>query len=171
MEGRGQAERVGWEGRGSGGAGGARARDSVKAPRTRSPPCCYNTPSPTAASEFTNTKQRTSMPKESSYTTAAAAAAAAKSLQLHPTLFDPRDDSLSGSPVPGILQARTLEWVAISFSKLYHWGAEDTELNKAHTLFPQKCVQPQTWVWSPVWETHRGLGLLFMPASGLGGKT
>ena len=43
-------------------------------------------------------------------------AAAAKSLQSCPTLCNPRDDSLPGSPVPGILQARTLEWVAISFS-------------------------------------------------------
>ena len=48
---------------------------------------------------------------------AAAAAAAAKSLQSFLTLCDPRDDSPPGSPVPGILQARTLEWVAISFSK------------------------------------------------------
>ena len=47
---------------------------------------------------------------------AAAAAAAAESLQLCPTLCDPIDGSPSGSPVPGILQARTLEWVAISFS-------------------------------------------------------
>ena len=46
----------------------------------------------------------------------AAAAAAAKSLQLRPTLCDPRDSSPPGSPIPGILQARTLEWVAISFS-------------------------------------------------------
>ena len=46
------------------------------------------------------------------------AAAAAESLQLCPTLCDPRDSSPSGSPVSGILQARTLEWVAISFSKL-----------------------------------------------------
>ena len=46
----------------------------------------------------------------------AAAAAAAKSLQSCPTLCDPIDGSPSGSPVPGILQARTLEWVAISFS-------------------------------------------------------
>ena len=45
-----------------------------------------------------------------------AAAAAAKSLQSCPTLCDPIDGSLPGSPVPGILQARTLEWVAISFS-------------------------------------------------------
>ena len=39
-----------------------------------------------------------------------------KSLQSCPTLCDPRDSSPPGSPVPGILQARTLEWVAISFS-------------------------------------------------------
>ena len=45
-----------------------------------------------------------------------AAAAAAKSLQPCPTLCDPIDGSPPGSPVPGILQARTLEWVAISFS-------------------------------------------------------
>ena len=46
----------------------------------------------------------------------AAAAAAAKSLQSCSTLCDPIDGSSPGSPVPGILQARTLEWVAISFS-------------------------------------------------------
>ena len=45
-----------------------------------------------------------------------AAAAAAKSPQLCLTLCDPIDGSLPGSPVPGILQARTLEWVAIAFS-------------------------------------------------------
>ena len=47
---------------------------------------------------------------------AAAAAAAAKSLQSCPTLCDPIDGSSPGSPIPGTLQARTLEWVAISFS-------------------------------------------------------
>ena len=47
---------------------------------------------------------------------AAAAAAAAKLLQSCPTLCDPIDGSPPGSPVPGILQARTLEWVAIFFS-------------------------------------------------------
>ena len=47
---------------------------------------------------------------------AAAAAAAAKSLQVCPTLCDPRDGSPPGFPIPGILQAKTLEWVAISFS-------------------------------------------------------
>ena len=44
-------------------------------------------------------------------------AAAAKSLPSCPTLCDPTDGSPPGAPVPGILQARTLEWVAISFSK------------------------------------------------------
>ena len=44
-------------------------------------------------------------------------AAAAESLQSCPTLCDPIDGSPPGSPIPGILQARTLEWVAISFSK------------------------------------------------------
>ena len=46
----------------------------------------------------------------------AAAAAAAKSLQSCPTLYDPIDGSPPGSPVPGILQVRTLEWVAIYWS-------------------------------------------------------
>ena len=49
-------------------------------------------------------------------TSRVAAAAAAKALQSCPTLCDPIDGSPPGSPVPGILQARTLEWVAISFS-------------------------------------------------------
>ena len=48
-------------------------------------------------------------------------AAAAKLLQLCPTLCDPTDGSPPGSPVPGILQARTLEWVAISFSNAWKW--------------------------------------------------
>ena len=47
--------------------------------------------------------------------------AAAKSLQSCPTLCDPIDGSPPGSPVPGILQARTLEWVAISFSNAWKW--------------------------------------------------
>ena len=47
--------------------------------------------------------------------------AAAKSLQSCPTLCDPIDSSPPGFPVPGILQARTLEWVAISFSNAWKW--------------------------------------------------
>ena len=52
---------------------------------------------------------------------ATTAAAAAKSLQSCPTLCDPIDGSPPGFPVPGILQARTLEWVAISFSSAWKW--------------------------------------------------
>ena len=68
---------------------------------------------------FSVTKSDCSMPVSSVlhyFPAAAAAAAAAKSLQLGPTLCDPIDGSPPGSSVPGILQARTLEWVAISFS-------------------------------------------------------
>ena len=54
-------------------------------------------------------------------TAASAAAAAAKSLQLCLTLCDPIDGSPSSSTVPGILQARTLEWVAIAFSNAWKW--------------------------------------------------
>ena len=54
----------------------------------------------------------------SQFLVAAAAAAAAKLLQSCLTLCDPIDGSPPGSPVPGILQARTLEWVAISFSNV-----------------------------------------------------
>ena len=54
--------------------------------------------------------------KQQSSRKTSAAAAAAKSLQLRLTLCDPIDGSPPGSPVPGILQARTPEWVAISFS-------------------------------------------------------
>ena len=56
---------------------------------------------------------------------AAAAAAAAKSLQSCPTLCNPIDGSPPGSPVPGILQARTLEWVAISFSNAWKWQVKN----------------------------------------------
>ena len=54
--------------------------------------------------------------KESNSNILISSAAAAKSLQSCPTLCNPIDGSPSGSPVPGILQARTLEWVSISFS-------------------------------------------------------
>ena len=58
-------------------------------------------------------------------------AAAAKSLQSCPTLCDPIDGSLPGSPVPGILQARTLEWVAISFSNAWKWKVKSLSLTNA----------------------------------------
>ena len=59
----------------------------------------------------------------------ASAAAAAKSLQSCPTLCSPIDGSPPGSPVPGILQARTLEWVAISFPNAWKWQVKVKLLN------------------------------------------
>ena len=58
------------------------------------------------------------------------AAAAAKSLQLCPTLCDPIGGSLPGFPTPGILQARTLEWVAISFSNAWKWKVKVKSLGR-----------------------------------------
>ena len=64
----------------------------------------------------------------------AAAAAAAKSLQSCPTLCDPIDDSPPGSAVPGILQARTLEWVAISSSSAQKWKVKVKLLSRVPLL-------------------------------------
>ena len=63
-----------------------------------------------------------------------AAAAVAKSLQSCPTLSDPRDGSPPGSPIPGILQARTLEWVAISFSNAWTWKVKMKSLSRVQLL-------------------------------------
>jgi len=63
-----------------------------------------------------------------------AATAAAKSLQLCPTLCDPRDGS---PPVPVILQARTLEWVAISFSNAWKWKVKVKSLSRVRLLATQ----------------------------------
>ena len=60
--------------------------------------------------------------------------AAAKSLQSCPTLCDPIDGSPPGSPVPGILQARILEWVAISFSKAWKWKVKVKSLSRVRLL-------------------------------------
>ena len=61
-------------------------------------------------------------------------AAAAKSLLSCPTLCDPVDGSPPGSPVPGILQARTLEWVAISFSSVWKWKVKVKLLSRVRLL-------------------------------------
>ena len=60
--------------------------------------------------------------------------AAAKSLQSCPTLCDPIDVSPPGSPAPGILQARTLEWVAISFSNAWKWKVKVKSLSHIRFL-------------------------------------
>ena len=63
-----------------------------------------------------------------------ATAATAKSLQSCPTLCDPTDGSPPGSPIPGILQARTLEWVAISFSNAWKWEVKLKSLSRVWLL-------------------------------------
>ena len=66
--------------------------------------------------------------------TGVGATATAKSLQLCLTLCDPTDGSPPGSPVPGILQARTLEWVAISFSNAWKWKVKVKSLGCVRLL-------------------------------------
>ena len=91
----------------------------------------------------------------------------AKSLQSCPTLCDPIDGSPLGSPIPGILQARTLEWVAISFSNAWKWKVKGKSLScirllatpwtAAHQAPPSMGFSRQEY-WSrvllpsPLWE-------------------
>ena len=85
------------------------------------------------------------------HVTAAAAAAAAKSLRLCPTLCDPTDGSPPGSPVPGILQARTLEWGAITFSGSPHKKGKfgHRHMHRENTLGKRRqrlgCFQSQSF--------------------------
>ena len=62
------------------------------------------------------------------------AAAAAKSLQSCPTQCDPTDRSPPGSPIPGILKARTLEWAVISFSNAWKWKGKGKSLSRVQLL-------------------------------------
>ena len=78
-----------------------------------------------------------------------AAAAAAKSLQSCPTLCDPIDGSPPGSPVPGILQARTLEWVAISFSSVWKWKVKVKSLS---------CVRLFATPWTAAYQAPPSMG-------------
>ena len=76
------------------------------------------------------------------------AAAAAKSLQSCPTPCDPIDGSPPGSAIPGILQARTLEWVAISFSNAWKWKVKGKSLShvqpsQPHGLQPTRLLCPR----------------------------
>ena len=72
----------------------------------------------------------TARPKKKKEITRHWAAVAAKSLQLCPTLCYPIDGSPLGSSIPGILQARTLEWVAISFSNAWEWKVKVRSLSR-----------------------------------------
>ena len=74
---------------------------------------------------------------------------AAKSLQLYLTLWDPIDGSPPGSAVPGILQARTLEWVAISFSNAWKWKVKVKSLS---------CVRPLATPWTAAHQAPPSMG-------------
>ena len=69
-------------------------------------------------------------------------AAAAKLLQLWPTLFDPIDGSPPGSPGPGILQARTLEWVAIAFTNAWKWKVKVKSLSPVRLVATPWTARP-----------------------------
>ena len=73
----------------------------------------------------------------------------AKSLQLCPTLCDPIDGSPPGSPIPGILQARTLEWVAISFSNAWKWKVKVKLLSR---------VRPSATPWIAAFQAPLSMG-------------
>ena len=75
--------------------------------------------------------------------------AAAKLLQSCPTLWDPIDGSPPGSPVPGILQARTLEWVAISFSSAWKWKVKVKSLSR---------VRPSATPWTAAYQAPPSMG-------------
>ena len=102
-----------------------------------------------------------------------AAAAAAKSLQSCPTLCNPIDGSLPGSPIPGILQARTLKWVAISFSKSWKWShsvVSDSSDPMDCSLPPPSMGFSRQEYWSrvplpsPIWcYSYSICGLSFFP--------
>ena len=76
-------------------------------------------------------------------------AAAAKSLQSCLTLCDPIDSSPPGSPVPGILQARTLEWVAIPFSNAWKWKVKVKSLSR---------VRPSATPWTAAHQALPSMG-------------
>ena len=80
---------------------------------------------------------------------AAAAAAAARSFQSYPTLCDPIDGSPPGSPIPGIVQARTLEWVAIPFSNAWKWKVKVKSLSH---------VQLSATLWTAAYQAPLPMG-------------
>ena len=108
------------------------------------------------------------------------ASTAAASLQSCPTLCNPIDGSPSGSPVPGILQARTLEWVAISFSNERKWKVKVKSLSRvrlfetpwpaAHQAPPSMGFSRQEY-WSGVpslpyiyiWQNESGISIHLSP--------
>ena len=91
----------------------------------------------------TNTASFENSTDKCNWTAQSTAAAAAKLLQLCPTLWDPIDGSPPGSPIPGILQTRTLEWVAISFSNAWKWKVKVKSFSRVRLLVqPTRLLYP-----------------------------
>ena len=88
-----------------------------------------------------------------------AAAAAAKLLQSCPTLCDPIDGSPPGSPVPGILQARTLEWVAISFSNAWKWKVNSYRV----VIISSSWLIETKWIWKIPWKEGMATHSVLLP--------
>ena len=108
--------------------------------------------------------QRGEEPEIKLPTFTSAAAATAKSLQSCPTLYNPIDGSPPGSPVPGILQARTLEWAAISFSNAWKWKVKVKSLSKGipekNNLFLFHWLHKILWLdHNKLWKTLQGKGV------------
>ena len=107
----------------------------------------------------------------SPYSSSVFAAAAAKSLQSCPTLCNPRDGSPPGSPVPGILQARTLEWVAISFSNAWKWKVKMKLLSHVRLLATPRTAAYQAplstgfLLADPNWQVHTENNFLQCPST------
>ena len=97
----------------------------------------------------TRRKQRKQNTETTDFTKQYIYAAAAKSLQLWPTLCDPIDGSPPDSPVPGILQARTLEWFAISFSNAWKWKVKVKSLSR---------VRPSATPWTAAYQAPLSMG-------------
>ena len=105
--------------------------------------------------------------------------ATAKSLQSCPTLCDPIDSSPAGSPIPGILQARTLEWGAISFSNAWKWKVKVKSISRVQllatpwtaayqALLPMGFSRQEYWNGVPLeWGTISSSGDLSDPANKL----
>ena len=102
-------------------------------PGGTSPPVCHVESSPKPESWRVDPR-RTLYNSQAPSCGPTAAAAAAKSFQSCPTLCDPIDGSPPGSPIPGILQARTLEWVAISFSNAWKWKVKVKSISRVRLL-------------------------------------
>ena len=101
--------------------------------------------------------------------------AADKSLQSCPTLWDPIDSSPPGSPIPGILQARILEWVAMSFSNAWKWKMKVKSLSRVRLLAtswtatyqaPPSMGFSRQEVISTIWFQNTTPGRNFVPISG-----